>query len=472
MGFLIDLYGFIQHRRRAFLRMKEALLLQNIAEYDAALTFFLQVTGHCICKFFRETDHIRSSLKSAEWELVSRRMRITGQLYLDIHETQSAVCDVPESFRKAHANLKDELSSYYQKLGDGTEADRLRFQRCETSAYLANCPLQVLNGIVERISKAMKYVLEDIPQRYQALLNIERPINVTPAHLAIMSGRQNGSIEPTECAPGFPAGITSRNGYHLAAEVGDDAYLTSILSNPCDETIKRLSERDAFGLTPLMIAAYSGKLEVFETLVASGASLREQAPDARSILSLACIAGNVDIVKYILQKGIGIRDFILFCSPLHEAAAAGRDKVVQLLVERGADPNEKFSGWTAAERAASNGHINLAKDLDFPADSFEQYLSDLGYISRKRKWLCGPTSSIGDPEQTSFQIHTSPASALLIPLPIGNLTADEVRPRTMHTPDDAVNFDEWMWDPALDPNQVMQLPPGNYSLHSSTRIAE
>jgi ankyrin repeat protein len=155
-----------------------------------------------------------------------------------------------------------------------------------------------------------------------------------------------------------------------------------------------LEERDEEGLSPLMRAAYEGRPEVVDVLVARGAEiglfeaaalgrvdlLRERvgrskkranafAPDGFTPLHLAAYFGHAEAAALLLDRGADVaarsKNRRLFgLTPLASAAAGRHAEVVELLLARGADPNAgQPGGWRPLHWAALNGDLRMARAL-------------------------------------------------------------------------------------------------------------
>jgi ankyrin repeat protein len=125
------------------------------------------------------------------------------------------------------------------------------------------------------------------------------------------------------------------------------------------ESVNALIERGA--RMDLPVAAALGRIEDARRLV-----LDANAEDRQLALSLAADFGHVEIVRLLLDAGedpnrynpIGGHSH---ATPLHQAAGAGHEVVVRLLVERGARLDMKDILWqaTPAEWARHGGRTAI-----------------------------------------------------------------------------------------------------------------
>ena len=93
------------------------------------------------------------------------------------------------------------------------------------------------------------------------------------------------------------------------------------------------------GCTPLHLAAEEGKYDAVQVLVDAGADINQADNDGMTPLHRAAVNGHVAIVKYLIRKGAekDIVDRLKSSSPLWFAAAHGQAEVVKVLAQSGAD---------------------------------------------------------------------------------------------------------------------------------------
>jgi len=140
------------------------------------------------------------------------------------------------------------------------------------------------------------------------------------------------------------------------------------------------------GRTPVQEAALSGRMDVVSLLVDAGASWEHDAVDE---LVAAAMAGDGDAVRRLLGADPGLRDRAIErhpdllvraaeqnsyravallielgfdvnarhrTAPLHEAAMRGEIQIITLLLEHGADPNVRDTGYKATPAGWAEHH--------------------------------------------------------------------------------------------------------------------
>ncbi|GFN78494.1 inhibitor kappa b [Plakobranchus ocellatus] len=136
--------------------------------------------------------------------------------------------------------------------------------------------------------------------------------------------------------------------------------------------------------TPLHLAVLTGQARLARRLVCAGAIVDVQDLRGDTPLHIACRMGYDDMVKMLLTpvrfeetqrnvweipyqrlpQDLGVRNFD-GQSPLHVAVISGHQRIVQLLLNAGADPNigEAKSGRTALHLASERGRVELVELL-------------------------------------------------------------------------------------------------------------
>ena len=122
------------------------------------------------------------------------------------------------------------------------------------------------------------------------------------------------------------------------------------------------------GFTALGLAAFFGHNDVARLLLDAGADANRAARNALRVAPLhsACAAGHAALVDLLLQRGADPdAEESSGMTPLHTAAATGNREIAALLLKAGASRNHKsHDGSTPADIARRYGHPEIAAELD------------------------------------------------------------------------------------------------------------
>jgi uncharacterized protein len=147
--------------------------------------------------------------------------------------------------------------------------------------------------------------------------------------------------------------------YFRAVQIDDDATVASLLKRGFDpNTI----ERDR-GDSGLMIAIRENAMRVFSVLLnARNIDVDQKAANGDTALMLAAFKANEPAVKALLEKGAAVNR--AGWTPLHYAAAAGDNDIVQMLLDKSAQLDARSpNGTTPIMMAARGSHILTVKLL-------------------------------------------------------------------------------------------------------------
>jgi len=173
-----------------------------------------------------------------------------------------------------------------------------------------------------------------------------------------------------------------------AIRSGDFAQVRSLLS--ADPSLA--SARNESGASALLFSIYTGRHEIRNLLLASGATMdlyeaasagdldrvkvfvephpslaNSYSPDSFPVFALACFFGHLEIARFLADRGADIHATAsngTGYNALTAAVAAGRTETVQWLLKRGLDPNYRYgAGYTPLLTAAANGHLEILKLL-------------------------------------------------------------------------------------------------------------
>ncbi|XP_046563593.1 putative ankyrin repeat protein RF_0381 [Haliotis rubra] len=149
---------------------------------------------------------------------------------------------------------------------------------------------------------------------------------------------------------------------HVACCGGDVETVKYVLSRGSTH----VDSRNRNGWTALMCAAWVGQRGAFDVLVNAGCDVSLVDANRNTILHLACLGGNVDIVKYVLVE---IRDDVncrgqYGWTPVMIAAERGYRGMCDFLVGKDADLSVVGAdGNTILHMACLGGDVELVQDV-------------------------------------------------------------------------------------------------------------
>jgi len=119
----------------------------------------------------------------------------------------------------------------------------------------------------------------------------------------------------------------------------------------------------AHGNTPLMAAAWRGRADRVEQLLAAGARLNAVNGDGNTALWLACVNGDAAIIRRLVAAGVPLDHAnSTGATALMYAASAGKAGVLQTLLELGADASIRSQDdFTALDMCASLDCLRLLR---------------------------------------------------------------------------------------------------------------
>lgn len=124
---------------------------------------------------------------------------------------------------------------------------------------------------------------------------------------------------------------------------------------------------DKFGLSPLMVAAQRGYVDVARVLLESSADVNFQSSSGKTALMMACYSGHIEVAKLLRQYNASW-DLVdkTGSTALHWAVDGANLDMIRWMLQDGCrvDIKDETSGWTPLMRvAAVNGNVNVAKVL-------------------------------------------------------------------------------------------------------------
>jgi ankyrin repeat protein len=176
----------------------------------------------------------------------------------------------------------------------------------------------------------------------------------TPLMAALYRGHQDLASEIADAIVGAGKALD----VFAAAALGRGAALDAALGNP---GVVNSSAYD--GWTPLHLAAFFGRREAAERLLAAGAALSARSTNSMSNTPLhaAVAGGRTDVALLLIQRGAEVNAVDSGRhTPLHIAAENGNAAVVESLLTHGADAHAvDAEDKTPLSRAAARNHSTI-----------------------------------------------------------------------------------------------------------------
>jgi ankyrin repeat protein len=241
--------------------------------------------------------------------------------------------------------------------------------------------MQPVDLVIAAVLEGDEARVAELVGRDRELVLARNMFGVTPLHAAHYSGRDD------LLSAFVPQGALD---FVLAAELGRiDTIRDNVAAHP-----ERARQFDDGGSTPLHGACYWGQVDVARVLLDAGADVTAITRD--SFLRIAPLGAAVAttpgipqpsddedivlaLVRLLVERGADANqrrgDGM---TPLHGAAWRGLRRVVQELIDAGADPtlsaaSGPHAGQTPADTAVAQGHFVLAAALDCGSDVASPY---------------------------------------------------------------------------------------------------
>jgi ankyrin repeat protein len=173
-----------------------------------------------------------------------------------------------------------------------------------------------------------------------------------------------------------------------AIRAGDAATVRTML----DTRPELATARNEQGQSPVLAAAYSGRGEIRDLLIARGVPLefheavaagqlervkqfvekdaelaKSYSPDGFPAFALAAVFGHFPVAQYLFEKGADVNAAATNgtgYNALTGAVTSGHTEMAAWLLENGANPNYRYGpGYTPLLAAAANGRVEIVKAL-------------------------------------------------------------------------------------------------------------
>jgi ankyrin repeat protein len=118
-----------------------------------------------------------------------------------------------------------------------------------------------------------------------------------------------------------------------------------------------INQINSKGSTALIIAAMRGHLDIVKLLIKHGVDINITNNDGQTCLHSAITKGSLEITKYLIESGANIHklDVLHGWGSIHFAVFGGHNEIIDLLVEKGIDINQRaLDGHTPLDLAQTS----------------------------------------------------------------------------------------------------------------------
>ncbi|XP_071099029.1 serine/threonine-protein phosphatase 6 regulatory ankyrin repeat subunit B-like [Haliotis cracherodii] len=197
-------------------------------------------------------------------------------------------------------------------------------------------------------------------------INVKGKNGRTPVMHAVAAGQKNVfNMLLSQKADLKLLDDSGNNLLHLACQTGNQCIIKYLL------TRYDINSHGENGWTPIMMAALSGKKDVFDLIATKGGDQSLTTSEKDNVLHAACHGGNTAIVKKVIDSfGVNSRGRNRY-TPLMRAVCGGHVAVYKFLVYHHADQTQVDNGGhTLLHLASQHGHIHMVNYIRSSVDEF------------------------------------------------------------------------------------------------------
>ncbi|XP_048249108.1 serine/threonine-protein phosphatase 6 regulatory ankyrin repeat subunit B-like [Haliotis rufescens] len=198
-------------------------------------------------------------------------------------------------------------------------------------------------------------------------VNVKGKNGRTPVMHAVVAGQKNVfNMLVSERADLKRLDDSGNNLLHLACQAGNQCIIKYLL------TRYDINSHGENGWTPIMMAALSGKKDVFDLIATKGGDQSLTTSEKDNVHHAACHGGNTAIVKKVIDSfGVNSRGRNRY-TPLMRAVCGGHIAVYKFLVSHNADQTQVDNGGhTLLHLASKHGHLHIVKYIRSSVDEFD-----------------------------------------------------------------------------------------------------